>query len=889
MIKVSNRKVISSLARKTLKANRSRNMIAIVAIVLTTVMFTALFTIALSVSHAFQQANFRQVGGYAHGGFKYLTEQQYEELRKDPLIKQYGLRRIVGMPSEPPFNKDHVEVGYSDALNMKWMFIDPVKGTAPAEGTRQAATDTRVLKLLGVEPKLGTPFTMTFMVDGKETTESFLLSGWWEYDEAIVASHVLIPESRAEEIFQKLGTKGEDGLTGTYNMDVMFSNSSNIEKNMKKVLANHGYQTAEGRSEDKFIAIGVNWGYTASQLAKSYDLPTLLSIAALLIVIIVTGYLIIYNVFQISVTNDIRFYGLLKTIGASGRQIRRMLRRQALLLSAVGLPLGLLLGYGIGVMLVPVVLSQLNGVDQSSYSASPLIFAFAGLFSLITVLLSCAKPGRMAGKVSPVEAVHYTDNHKGKSRAAFGKRKPRVALWQMARSNLGRSRGKTAVTILSLSLAVVLLNLTVTFTNGFDMDKYVSKMMAADFVIAADDYFQVGGELWNEDMALPEQVIEQIEAQDGLQAAGRIYGKTTPIEEYVTEEYYRSQREQWYTPEGLNQVIEQMEHTADGKLVEGVQLYGMDSGPLERLTVLEGDLSKLQKAKGRYVAAVYSEDDYGKPEMTSNWAKLGDIITLRYVEEYEYIDPESGEVLDSAHISEGQSFSMRAAKYREEQYEVAALVTVPHALSYRYYSADEFVMNSETFIQDTGTKAVMQYSFDTTDHDSNQRMESFLSSLTSTQQSRLDYESKKSYMQEFAGFRSMFLLLGGVLCTVIGLVGILNFLNAILTGIITRRREFAVLQSIGMTGRQLKTMLVWEGLYYTLGSLLLSLAISVISGLLLKSALAGMFWFFTYRFTLLPVLGTAPVFAGLGVCLPLLIYRISSRQTVVERLREIEG
>ena len=96
---VSNRKCVRTLARRSLRASRTRNLIAVLAIALTTVLFTSLFTIALSINDGFQQNNFRQVGGYSHGGFKYLTEAQYEALKDDPLIGQAGLRRFVGMPT----------------------------------------------------------------------------------------------------------------------------------------------------------------------------------------------------------------------------------------------------------------------------------------------------------------------------------------------------------------------------------------------------------------------------------------------------------------------------------------------------------------------------------------------------------------------------------------------------------------------------------------------------------------------------------------------------------------------------------------------------------------------------------------------------------------------
>ena len=159
---VANRKWIRRLSWKSLRAARTRNLVAVLAIALTTVLFTALFTIALSINDGFQQANFRQVGGWSHGGFKYLTEEQFLQLRDDPLIQEWGLRRFVGMPVEVPFNKSHVEVGYSDPNQAHWMYCDPVVGRLPEEGTDEAATDTRVLELLGITPQLGAEFTLTF-------------------------------------------------------------------------------------------------------------------------------------------------------------------------------------------------------------------------------------------------------------------------------------------------------------------------------------------------------------------------------------------------------------------------------------------------------------------------------------------------------------------------------------------------------------------------------------------------------------------------------------------------------------------------------------------------------------------------------------------------------
>ena len=126
--------------------------------------------------------------------------------------------------------------------------------------------------------------------------------------------------------------------------------------------------------------------------------------------------------------------------------------------------------------------------------------------------------------------------------------------------------------------------------------------------------------------------------------------------------------------------------------------------------------------------------------------------------------------------------------------------------------------------------------------------------------------------------RSMFLLLGGALSFIVGLVGVLNFFNAILTGILARKRELAVLQSIGMTGKQLKTMLVYEGLF----------ALTLILGPAAFTAVGNLFWFFTYRLTLVPFLVVIPICALLGILVPRGVYRSVARHTIVERLREAE-
>ena len=881
---VRNGKCIRHLAWKSLQASRTRNLIAIAAIALTAVLFTSLFTIALSINEGFQQSNFRQVGGFSHGGFKYMTQAQFNELKDDPLISQWGERRYLGMPTEAPFNKSHVEVSFADANEAHWMFCDPVEGSLPQEGTDQAATDTHVLELLGIKPEIGAEFTLTFDVDGHETTQTFTLCGWWEYDEAIVANHVLIPESRVNEVLAEVGVdpdNPDDGMTGRWNLDVMLkSGSRHIEQDLNQILENHGYQSEN--AGDNYIDTGVNWGYTGARMSDLVDPMTVIAIVAVVLLIIFTGYLIIYNVFQISVAGDIRFYGLLKTIGTTPRQLRRIIRLQALALSAAGIPIGLIIGWFIGGQLTPVIVAQLDGIVPMT-SVSPWIFVIAAAFALLTVLISCRKPGRMAARVSPVEAVRYTEGGSEKTRAK-GRKARKVSPFTMAWANLGRSKGKTVVTVLSLSLAVVLLTVTVNFAGGFDMDKYVSNFTASDFIVANAGKFQTST-VFSDEQALPQSAIDAINAQGGITDSGVVYGQTFGALEYVTEDWFRQNKERFYTPEQLDNLIRLTDRNEDGLLADRIQLSGMSNFALDHLTVLEGDLSALYEPGSRAIAAVYAEDDYGNADLDSHWARLGDTVTVRYVEETEYVDPDTGIAYASVEdVPDGANWVERPVQYRDVEYTVAALVTVPSALSYRYYGSDEFILNDQTFIQDSGTDSVMYYAFDTTD-ETNAAMESFLADYTENVNPELDYESKATYAGEFESMRSMFLLLGGALSFIVGLVGVLNFFNAILTGIIARQRELAVLQAVGMTGRQLRAMLIWEGLLYALGAAGLALILTLTLGPIAFQAVEGLFWFFTYHLNLTPFLFIIPLFALLGAGIPVITGHEMAKRTVVERLR----
>ena len=662
-------------------------------------------------------------------------------------------------------------------------------------------------------------------------------------------------------------------------LNVMMASSMNIRGQMEQVDLDLGYAWDE-TGEGELVRIGVNWGYTSSQLGESIDASTLIAIVAFLALVIFTGYLIIYNIFQISVTGDIRFYGLLKTIGVTPRQLRRIIRQQALFLCVVGIPIGWLLGYGVGASLTPVVIAQTNldgGV--STVSTSPLIFFASALFALMTVLLSCSRPGKIASKVSPVEATKYTEivRSKKKHRTTRG-----AKVHQMAFANLGRNKRKTVLVVISLSLSVVLLNILVTFTGGFDMEKYLSQRTCADFIVSTTDYFRYS----YSGNFLSQEQIAQIEANTSPSLSGCGYKLTGYLPYgWMSEEHWLQDMMHYTSEENAKALLEQ-QHRRDDLVSQNAAIEGLDEALFEKLTVIAGDISPMFQEDSKAIAVVVLTDDYGNVSNLDFYPSLGAVQTITYISEGHYIDSRTGNLCNETTPAEYIQFQLSAS--HDVDYTVCAYVTVPHSMSSRHYSTGySFVLPIEKLNHDSQQESIpMFYLFDTPDDMAEVSAEKYLADLTSDDLSGLMYESKATLRAEFESFQNMFLLLGGLLCAIIGLVGVLNFFNAIMTGILSRKREFAVLQAVGMTKGQLKAMLVYEGLFYALSSALSALVLSFVMNPLIGDLLENMFWFFSAKFTIVPVVIAIPIFALLGWLIPYVMYDHAAKYSIVEQLRD---
>lgn len=222
----------------------------------------------------------------------------------------------------------------------------------------------------------------------------------------------------------------------------------------------------------------------------------------------------------------------------------------------------------------------------------------------------------------------------------------------------------------------------------------------------------------------------------------------------------------------------------------------------------------------------------------------------------------------------------------EKEYEIVSVVKAHmYSLTNRISSQFSYYVSAEEFRKNLSDVYLMSFLFDTKDG-YQAEMEEFLKIYTGNVEPVMSYESRTTYAGNFDQILGMITVVGTGLAGIIGLIGMLNFINVMMTSVATRKREFAMMEAIGMTKRQLAGMLVTEGMFYALLTILFSAVLGTLFSLTAIRGVGGGFWFMRYRFTLLPLAVACPVLLLFGVLVPEAVYGLRKKESVVEALRE---
>ena len=869
----NNTEVIKRLSKRYFKRNRIRNLAAILAIMLTAFLFTSITSLVFSMSSSIQLSMQMQKGSKADGDIRYLTEEQYEELQNSDFIKEAGCRRFVGFASNASGHM--VEINYADPVQQELTFCTPTHGKAPKKANEIATTD-QALEALGVEAKVGETVPVEFTLRGETYQYEMVVSGWWEAandtGSLLIVSEQFVKDN--PEIF--VNTYAEDReIAGTYMADVVLKDKRHIQKQLQEFALSVGGEP-EQMNADNYIACSQN------QVGNAMLQPGMMMSAIVFVLLfVVSGYLLIYNIFDISVMQDVRQYGLLRTIGTSTRQIKKIVNRQAIWLTMIGLPLGLIFGFLVSKMLLPVVMKffQANSLNAMKVSVSPLIFLIAAVFTIFTVIISTRKPAKKAAKISPLEAIRYTGQENKKTKKT--KRTHGAKLSYMAFSNLGRNKRRSVFIVLSMLLCIVLFNSIIVITQSMDEEKWISRSTKTDFTVYNSVAVNGVSPFQYREDGLPDSVVNLINQQKGVEKE-RILYRNTRDDSDVTVDYKFEDMVCIAEETEEDYVSKAYENGSSLRIVPGTEdgyfgnVFGVSEAFWEDVTIYEGE----------------NNLDALKEKM-----ETGDYVIVGTI-----IDRLTGEAEEETQLQQqlqvGDSITFSKDGKEEKTCTILAKATVV-ATEYETYAGANgatYIGGDAPFLYMSDTKfkelyeepTIFSYSFNA-EQGKKENLEGFLADFTGENTS-VAYTSTKLLQEQLASNRNIVLLVGGMIGVILAFAGLINFTNMMVTNIITRRHEFAAMQSIGMTNRQLRRLIMDEGLYYAAGADVIGGLLAAVLGMtVLKSVLnSPSMWYFTLRFTLVPALFIAVIYLILAAVIPVVVLHFFNKGSVVERLRTVQ-
>ncbi|WBW50107.1 FtsX-like permease family protein [Peptoniphilus equinus] len=826
-MKVKNRAYIRRLAKSILNANKSRRNILLLAIALTSILFTSLFSVALGLGKSMETQTMKTVGSISHGSFKELSDKDISILSKDKDIKEFSIREKVGILDD---EKISAELSYIDNNGFEWSLIEKVKGKFP-EKENDVFIDLATAKKLGYKGEIGEEIEIPYSIEKPYTGEiiekksdKFIISGTFQspIDSNVGVGQIYLSKSYVDKLL----------LPDTNNdMEVMLKNSFMIKDKLLKIAERNGYKVADspGNLSDKEIRIGVNFAYILSR-GDNADFLIFLHALLLLILVMIAGFLIINNIFKISVNEDINLIGLLKTIGMTKVQVKKLVHLESFIVSIPSIIIGNAIGISIGKIILNKIFStnvMLANINLS-LALILLVILFSTIFTLLTVFLSVMSPARYAAKVSPIDASKYNETQVKKKYKSNS-----ISLGKLAKRQVFSNKFRFVSIVLSMSLSAVILNSVLTYTDNIDLEKGISDVIATDYNIASPKYFRYmySG---SED-GINEKYIGEIENHKGFKSGGALYS-------YGYE----------YTYPDIK--IE------DNKVAP--ILLGIDDYLINKQKFIDGDFDKDKWQTGNYV--IVGEDSDKKSSF-----KAGDKIKIK-------VKNSIKEVQIMGNINYNFSDGLRYYPIiQENQFDESS-----PELDLEY-----FYLNPNLYKELTGDNSIMSYGFDVEDSEK-ENFDKLLKSFEN--EPGFSYDSRDLQIKSFKDFKNLIEFVGYSLSIVLFLISVLNFINVIATEILRNMVNLSILEAIGMTKKNIKKYLVKKNLIYSFCGLVFSFIIMLlVDKYILMDFMEQTKWT-SYKFVITPLILVNFVNIIIGVIFTGKFYEKHSQNSLVDRIRSLE-
>lgn len=816
-------KMTTRVAYCNMRHYKSKNILIGIAIILTTL---PLFVIP-SIGKDMVEVNFAVINKIYptwHALYRNVDESTVMKLAAHHDVKTYGLRSDAGYMN---LEDATVSMMYMDRTGMELYKVKLKEGQLPQK-ENDIVVSKGILEALGQNGKIGDTITVPYQIlkdDGLDYTKEkdFRICGFLADNESSKEQKQYT--SLVSEAFLKAEIPVEQ-VKYRFLLQVN-GQKGNTTADYTETIQNIARQF--GISEDD---MNINKEYLAANYVDPATIPVIVGI---MLIVVLAGIITIYSVYYVSMNQRVREFGKLKAIGATKRQLRQIVLREGMGVALFAIPIGLL----IGTVAVKVVLLQFvehakdsNVLITEAYKVVAKgevqlyywwIYLLAIAVTLCTVYLSLMKPMRMAAKVSEIEAMRYQGGSKRQKSSRKGYQFLNIG--RLTKRNLAENKKKSTITIVSMAVTGIFV------------------MMVATVLSCA-----------NPMESAKSSIVGQYEISPIVESGNK---------EHPEYEWAEVQKNNPLN-EGLKQQIEELDGVERVDVFTALKVSG---GPFE------------EKIGTEFINGVpeeYAEElkkGITEGNVTYEELKSGDKVILDRALLHWYPDIKVGDKL-KLNIHDGDNTF-------QKEIEVAAIgeygtgLTNYNCLIMAKEGAEKLTINNSS-----------SYFQVIADKDYDEALEASLQAIVDGSgrlQMRTwknEYDTWENAIQMTRGACYAFII-------ILAAISIMNLINTMINSVHVRKKELGMMQAIGMSDRQLMKMLQLEGIFYTVGTLIISIGVGSLAGypLFLYAKRTGMFDISTYHYPVTAAIIIILTLFVIQMLLAIFIAKSVRKDSLIERIR----
>lgn len=816
-------KMTTRVAYCNMRHYKSKNILIGIAIILTTLL---LFVIP-SIGKDMVEVNFAVINKIYptwHALYRNVDESTVMKLAAHHDVKTYGLRSDAGYMN---LEDATVSMMYMDRTGMELYKVKLKEGQLPQK-ENDIVVSKGILEALGQNGKIGDTITVPYQIlkdDGLDYTKEkeFRICGFLADNESSKEQKKYT--SLVSEAFLKAEIPVEQ-VKYRFLLQVN-GQKGNTTADYTETIQNIARQF--GISEDD---MNINKEYLAANYVDPATIPVIVGI---MLIVVLAGIITIYSVYYVSMNQRVREFGKLKAIGATKRQLRQIVLREGMGVALFAIPIGLL----IGTVAVKVVLLQFvehakdsNVLITEAYKVVAKgevqlyywwIYLLAIAVTLCTVYLSLMKPMRMAAKVSEIEAMRYQGGSKRQKSSRKGYQFLNIG--RLTKRNLAENKKKSTITIVSMAVTGIFV------------------MMVATVLSCA-----------NPMESAKSSIVGQYEISPIVESGNK---------EHPEYEWAEVQKNNPLN-EGLKQQIEELDGVERVDVFTALKVSG---GPFE------------EEIGSEFINGVpeeYAEElkkGITEGNVTYEELKSGDKVILDRALLHWYPDIKVGDKL-KLNIHDGDNTF-------QKEIEVAAIgeygtgLTNYNCLIMAKEGAEKLTINNSS-----------SYFQVIADKDYDEALEASLQAIVDGSgrlQMRTwknEYDTWENAIQMTRGACYAFII-------ILAAISIMNLINTMINSVHVRKKELGMMQAIGMSDRQLMKMLQLEGIFYTVGTLIISIGVGSLAGypLFLYAKRTGMFDISTYHYPVTAAIIIILTLFVIQMLLAIFIAKSVRKDSLIERIR----